>query len=44
LIAMSETPVTFKDGREFTVINGKWYGVYTDKLFYTASDLFSTYP
>ncbi len=39
LIATSKVPVQFKDYRRCTVRQGKWYGVYTGRTFYRASDL-----
>ncbi|WP_090570418.1 HNH endonuclease family protein [Nitrosomonas sp. Nm33] len=39
LIASSTIPVKFKDSRHCTVISGKWFGVYTGKIFTKASDV-----
>lgn len=39
LIAASETPVQFKNSRRCTVTQGRWYDVYTGKLFIRASDV-----
>ncbi|WP_430230333.1 HNH endonuclease family protein [Nitrosomonas communis] len=39
LIATSTAPVKFKDSRRCTVIAGKWFGVYTGKIFTQASDV-----
>ena len=39
LIAISRTPVKFKDARQCTVVSGEWFGVYTGKTFTKASDV-----
>ena len=39
LIAISRTPVKFKDARQCTVVSGERFGVYTGKTFTKASDV-----